>query len=235
MAAIGHMDSFDSTVEDWTTYVERVEQYCLANEVESERKVAVLLSVMGAKTYNLLRSLIAPAKPATKTFDQIVETLKRHLNPTPLVIAERFRFHKRNQSRAESVSEYMAELRRLAEHCQFGEGLSDALRDWLVCGLHNEGVQKRLLTEDNLTLTRALEIAISVETAAKDAGELQDVQLTEMLDKHRQVFREGIGTLKHIKARIELEKDAKPRFHKARLVPYALRPKVEAELQHLVD
>ncbi|KAJ8419115.1 hypothetical protein AAFF_G00006140 [Aldrovandia affinis] len=149
------MDSFDSTVEDWTTYVERVEQYCLANEVESERKVAVLLSVMGAKMCNLLHSLIAPAKPATKTFDQIVETLKRHLNPTPLVIAERFRFHKRNKSRAESVSEYMAELRRLAEHCQFGQGLSDALRDRLVCGLHNEGVQKRLLTEDNLTLTRA--------------------------------------------------------------------------------
>jgi len=43
----------------------------VANEIDDERKVAVLLSVMGAKTYNLLRSLIAPAKPADKTFTEI--------------------------------------------------------------------------------------------------------------------------------------------------------------------
>ena len=40
------MDSFDRTVEDWTIYVERAEQYCLANEISEERKVAVLLRVM---------------------------------------------------------------------------------------------------------------------------------------------------------------------------------------------
>ncbi|XP_030586939.1 uncharacterized protein K02A2.6-like [Archocentrus centrarchus] len=170
---VGQMDIFDNCTEDWTTYVERVEQYCVANKVENERKVAVLLSVMGAKTYNLLRSLITPAKPAAKSFKEITEVLQKHFQPKPLVIAERFRFHKRHQLKTESTSEYIADLRRLSEHCQFGEGLSDALRDRFVCGLHNESIQKRLLTEDNLTLNRALEIAISMETAAKDAGELQ--------------------------------------------------------------
>ncbi|XP_061128573.1 uncharacterized protein LOC133150206 [Syngnathus typhle] len=170
---LGNMDVFDSSVEDWTTYVERVEQYCLANEIQDERKVAVLLSVMGAKMYNLLRSLVAPAKPADKTFDEIMQIMKSHLNPAPLVIAERFRFHKRNQSRTVTVSEYIAELRKLAEHCQFRDGLSDALRDRFVCGLHNESIQKRLLTEDKLTLQRAVEIAVSAETAARDATELQ--------------------------------------------------------------
>lgn len=178
-ACIGQMDAFESTVEDWATYVERVEQYCLANDIGNERKVAVLLSVMGAKTYNLLRSLSAPVKPAEKTFKEIVEVLQTHLNPKPLTIAERFRFHKRNQHKTESVSEYMAELRRLAEHCQFGDGLSDALRDRLVCGIHSESTQKRLLTERELTLARALEIAVSMETAAKDALELQRKAISE--------------------------------------------------------
>uniref|UniRef100_A0AAV2KEZ7 Gag protein n=1 Tax=Knipowitschia caucasica TaxID=637954 RepID=A0AAV2KEZ7_KNICA len=167
------MDTFDSSIEDWSIYVERFDQYCLANGIEDERKVAVLLSLMGAKTYNLLRSLIAPAKPADKTIEEITRTLKNHLNPAPLVIAERFRFHKRNQAKTETVSEYIADLRRLAEHCQFGEGLSDALRDRFVCGLHNESTQKRLLTEERLTLRRAVDIAVSVETAARDATELQ--------------------------------------------------------------
>lgn len=169
----GQMYAFDSTVEDWATYVERVEQYCLANDIGDERKVAVLLSVMGAKTYNFLCGLTAPVKPAEKTFKEIVDVLQMHLNPKALIIVDHFRFHKRNQQKTESVSEYMAELQKLAEHCQFGEALSDALRDRLVCGLHSESTQKRLLTERELTLMRALEIAVSMETATKDVLELQ--------------------------------------------------------------
>ena len=80
------MDCFDSTVEDWSAYVERLEQYCVANDVEEEKKVAVLLSLMGA----------IPDKPSEKTFQQNVDLLKCHLEPKPLVIAERFRFHKRS-------------------------------------------------------------------------------------------------------------------------------------------
>ncbi len=137
MAMIGTIAAFDITVEDWGTYVERMELYCEANAVADEKKVAVLLSLMGAKMYGLLRSLLTPEKPADKTFQQIVDILNEHLNPKPLVIAERFRFHKRNQAKGESVSEYIAELRRLSEHCQFGAGLADALRDRLVCGMHN--------------------------------------------------------------------------------------------------
>lgn len=170
---VGQIGAFDSTVEDWATYIERVEQYIVANKIENDRKTAVLLSVMGPKTYNLLRNLMSPNKPASKPYKEIVKVLQEHLNPKPLVIAERFRFHNRNQKKNESVTDYMAELRRLSEHCEFKEGLSDALRDRLVCGLVHEGTQKRLLTEKDLTLARALEIAVSVETAAKDAVELQ--------------------------------------------------------------
>lgn len=67
----------------------------------------------------------------------------------------------------------MVELRKLAEHCQFGAGLSETLRDRLVCGMHNESIQRRLLTEKDLTLARALEIAVAMETASKDAILLQ--------------------------------------------------------------
>lgn len=173
MAFVGKVDEFDSANEDWEAYIERVELYCHANDVEDEKKVSVLLSLMGAKTYNLLRNLLSPNKPSSKSFDDIVKILQSHLNPKPLVIAERFRFHKRNQSKEESISEYMAELRKLSQNCDFKDGLSDALRDRLVCGMHCSSTQKRLLSEKELDLDKALAIAISMETAAKDASELQ--------------------------------------------------------------
>ena len=42
-----------------------------------------------------------------------------------------------------------------------------------------------------------------------------------------------MGTLKGHKADLKVEENCQPSFHKPRQVPYALRPKVEAELTRL--
>ena len=42
------------------------------------------------------------------------------------------------------MAKFEAELRKLASRCEFGEGLEDALRDRLVCGLREEVHRKRL-------------------------------------------------------------------------------------------
>ena len=173
MTTIGKIESFDDTKENWETYVERVEQFFLANDIDNDHKVPTLLSLIGGKTYTLLRDLLAPEKPATKSFQQIVTTLQEHLSPKPLEIAERFRFYKRNQNEGESILSYVAELRKLATHCNFGGNLNEALRDRLVCGLRNMQIQKRLLSEAKLKYSKAVEIAVAMETAIRDASELQ--------------------------------------------------------------
>ncbi|KAJ8346503.1 hypothetical protein SKAU_G00279040 [Synaphobranchus kaupii] len=45
----------------------------------------------------------------------------------------------------------------------------------------------------------------------------------------------GLGTIKGIKARVTLKPDSVPKFCPPRNVPYALRPKVEAELTRLTE
>ena len=67
---------------------------------------------------------------------------------------------------------YVAELKKLATHCNFGVNLNKALRDKLVCGLQNMQIQRRLLSEAKLKYSKALEIAIAMETAVRDASEL---------------------------------------------------------------
>ena len=54
-----------------------------------------------------------------------------------------------------------------------------------------------------------------------------------MLDRHAAVFQEGLGKLKGYKAKITLDPQATPHFCKARPVPYALKAKVEEELDRL--
>ena len=91
--------------------------------------LAVLLSVIGGKTYNLLRSLLGPAAPGDKSYEDIVKVLKEHFEPKPSVITERFHFHRRMQVPGKSVADYVAELKRLATHCEFGDHLEENLRD----------------------------------------------------------------------------------------------------------
>ena len=89
------------------------------------------------------------------------------------IIAERFKFHKRNQLTTESVDAYLAELRYLAARCEFGLSLDEALRDHLVFGLTDESVQKSLLSVRALTLATAVEKAKSVEAIKQDAQALR--------------------------------------------------------------
>ncbi|KAJ8375443.1 hypothetical protein SKAU_G00060230 [Synaphobranchus kaupii] len=173
MAGIfGHIVAFDESTEQWSTYVERFEHFVLANGITEEKKLSVFLSVIGSTTYGLLRSLIAPEKPGGKSYDQTVEVLRAHFSPKPIVIAERFRFHKRHQAEGETIAQYIADLKKLSEHCEFGAYLQDALRDRFVCGLISESIQKRLLTETALTYHKAVEMAISMDTVAREAHQL---------------------------------------------------------------
>ncbi|KAK3524197.1 hypothetical protein QTP70_022677, partial [Hemibagrus guttatus] len=85
--AFAHMEVFDESVKPWTTYIERFEHFVKANSIAADKKVPVLLRVIGGKTYGLLRSLVAPDKPGEKSFKHITDTLQQHFSPKPLIIA----------------------------------------------------------------------------------------------------------------------------------------------------
>ena len=182
---LGSMDIFNPNMDDWSAYVKRRESFFLANEIKDNKKVAVLITVIGTKAYSLLRSILTPAKAVDKSYKQLVDTMKSHLDPQPIVIAERFRFHCWNRKEGETMVQYLAELLKLTEHCDFCDNLDEALRDRLVCVIVSVPIQKRLLAEKELDLKKAMEIAQGMEAATKQSSELcasvpanQEIQFT---------------------------------------------------------
>ena len=126
----GTIKEFDPTVETITAYLERLQLYFAANGVAEEKKVPVLLTVVGPKVYTLLRGLLAPALPKEKSYADLEKALTNHYEPKPLVIAERFNFYKREQAVGESLADYQAELRRLARTCEFGSFYTRLIGCW---------------------------------------------------------------------------------------------------------
>ena len=170
----GQVGEFVSEREEWTQYVERVEHFLAANDItDATRKRSIFLTVMGPREYKLLRSLVAPAKPGDKTFSELVAIMAQHHSPPPSEIVQRYRFHMRFRQPGVTVVTYVSELRALAQWCSFGESLDDMLRDRLVCGISDDSIQRRLLSESSLSFQKPLEIAQGHEAAARNAREIQ--------------------------------------------------------------
>ena len=115
---LGSLETFDPTTDTVAAYVERAELFFAVNNIPAEKKVPVFLNAVGKQHYQLLANLFSPDRPASKPLAEIVATLKGHYEPKPIVIAERFDFHRRQQSGSETVAQYVAELRKLSVHCR---------------------------------------------------------------------------------------------------------------------
>lgn len=105
MAIHGTIGECDHCKEDWVSYCERLEHYFTANDVDDAGKQrAILLSVCGATTYQLIRNLVAPAKPVDKSFSELVTLVKDHHTPPPSVTVQRFNFNSHSQKDGETVA-----------------------------------------------------------------------------------------------------------------------------------
>ena len=145
---IGEWNNNPLSLRSW---LERLEEYFILEdltEADNDRKmVACLLSFVGERGYEVLKALTSPAKPSTKKYRELVELLTKHISPKPVVVVERHKFHQVHQG-DKTVTEFLAELRLAAEHCNFEAFYDDALRDQFICGLTDERIRKALLSDD---------------------------------------------------------------------------------------
>ena len=79
---LGEIDEFNSDLEEWPQYVERLGHFFEANEItgadNATKRRSTFLSVIGPRPYKLLRSLLTPDKPSGKTFEELTVLLSKH-------------------------------------------------------------------------------------------------------------------------------------------------------------
>ena len=85
---IGSIDPYNESEEDFDSYCSRVEMYFVANDVKDEKKVAAFLTLAGPKVFCLVQDLLSPRKPEDSSYSVILETLRKHFKPKPVIIYE---------------------------------------------------------------------------------------------------------------------------------------------------
>ena len=111
------------------------------------------------------------------TLDEIITIMEEQFDPKRFVVRERYRFWSNmNRKPGETVQELAARIRQQAATCNFTaikDPQDDSMRTKFICSIKNEAVIKALfkVKDDELTFSRAVEIAAETEEAAKAAKE----------------------------------------------------------------
>lgn len=163
-------DSFIGTIEpftvgdDYIDYFERMDCILETNKIEDEGKQSkFVFGVCGPDLYKIIKACVAPQKPKDVKYSELKRELKKYFEPSVNVIAERYRFHSRQQQPDESISDYIMEIKALSRDCKFEAFLPEALRDKLVFGVASDKTKAKLLSENTFTFDNACSIARAIE------------------------------------------------------------------------
>ena len=161
MARISSLQPF--TGGDFQEFEEKLEFYFFANDIgtvatsanaadklaASKKRKAVLVSLLSAEVYSILRSLCLPAKVADKKLSEICDLMRKYFQPAISQVSATFNFHQLKQKENESTADFIIRLKRLAVRCEFADHLDRALRDQFIAGLSSSSTRNFLLTKDS--------------------------------------------------------------------------------------
>ena len=79
----------------------------------------------------------------------------------------------------------------LAIHCAYGDSLNDMLRERPICDTIDARIQQQLLAEAEIDFPKALQIVQPMESADRDAQDLQTLQSETLLMTYAAIHRAG--------------------------------------------
>ena len=107
------------------------------------------------------------------------------------VIFERARFNQRNQLEGKTAEQYIMELYRMSEGCNYGSltELEELIRDRLVVGIRDVKLSERLQLDSELTLEKSKRLVRQAEAVREQQQQLRagedNSSVDEIKPKHK--------------------------------------------------
>lgn len=162
--------------DDFGLYAERLEHVLNFNEIEDDKKkISFLIGVGGMDLLKILKSLIAPKKTSEISFDEAIKSLKMHFVPKKNVRAERHKFYSRAMKPEEDISDFIVELKLLADTCDYKDNLDTILSDKFILSMRDESIQRKLIDLPMDTkFEKICETALTMESTRKECKKINE-------------------------------------------------------------
>ncbi|XP_075991390.1 uncharacterized protein LOC142986688 [Anticarsia gemmatalis] len=160
---LANLHPFNADTMEWSAYISRFKQFVVLNGIADDLCVPLLISTVGDPIYGLMYNLCAPTDPGTKTLEQLVRLISNYLHPCSNELENRHKFRSRKQKASESITDYLHELKQMANSCYFKSKIMENIRDQLVSGLIDKEIQKRIFDKGLRVYQEILDLALMLE------------------------------------------------------------------------
>ena len=145
------------TPDDWPRWKRRFEQFRIASGLAGSaaaQQINTFLYCIGEEAEAVLTSTNV-TEDERKVYDTVVTKFDGFFKVRRNVIFECARFNRRYQHEGETAEQYIMELYRLAENCDYGGLKDEMIRDRLVVGIRDTALSQQLQLNAELTLDKA--------------------------------------------------------------------------------
>ncbi|KAJ1101107.1 hypothetical protein NDU88_006180 [Pleurodeles waltl] len=164
----------------WKGWLRAFENYIISIDGQGyspERKKSLLFGLLGKAGQEVFDSLPVYVNPHGATaplneYQEAVRRLELQYAEECNIMVGRHKFALRKQEEGETIEEYIACLRVLAQDCEFAVMTDTYIRDQVVFYCHSKKVQERLLSCRNPSLKDVIAIAKAVERSMVSSKEL---------------------------------------------------------------
>ncbi len=166
-------DKFSFKPDEWPRWKLRYERYLAASGLENQNdktKINSLIYNMGEDAEDIFASFSWDDEADKDKYAKVIEKFELHFIPKRNTIHERCMFFQRKQKPGESADEFITSLYKLSEHTEFKEMRDDLIRDFLILGLQDRELSKKMQLMQDLTLQKAIQTVRTHEMVEKQQG-----------------------------------------------------------------
>lgn len=127
------------------SFLERLECYFAMCSIDAADQPKVLVMGLTSSQYEVLRDMVSPDKPNSKSYDELKTALESYYGATRHWMAERRLFRSVQQKDGESVHEFAQRLKNASRHCNFTSTLQDNLVEQFVAGVGSVSIQNNIM------------------------------------------------------------------------------------------
>ncbi|CAH0724172.1 unnamed protein product, partial [Brenthis ino] len=135
--------TFSFVPAEWPKYITRFKRYMSVSgneELSDKSKIDFLLYSMGDKAEDIIIQF-----DKNLTYTELLQSFDKFFFPKKNVIYERFKFNSRVQKEGEDFDQFVTDLHKLAEGCEYNLLKEELIRDRVVIGIRDRNISDRML------------------------------------------------------------------------------------------
>ncbi|UYV63307.1 K02A2.6-like [Cordylochernes scorpioides] len=179
-----------SNEKKWEIWRESFEILAIAVNLESMplvRQQAILKHIAGEKTVMIYKTFHISENDTYPSLKEMLDMLTNHFKPFKNTIQWRNAFFTCVQKERQGIMEFVPELKHLAQECEFENLTESLIRDRLIIGILDREIKRKLLEDPQLTLPRAISIAMISESTCSQVASLNEQTMIEKIEKRNWV------------------------------------------------